>query len=155
MSVLTGDAPVTQDSRRWSRRLGYAGLLPFAPALILFWIDSASLRAALENAVLAYAAVILAFVGALHWHAGLHAASARESTGRLVFSVLPALLAWVALLLEPAPGFALLIAGFLAAYGFDRRWPPGDRDFLSLRRRLTAGAAFCLSAGLVASLAGS
>jgi hypothetical protein len=152
MNAFVGEARPGIIAWRWSRWLGYAGLLPFAPALILPWIHAQPLASALQDAVLAYGAVILSFVGALHWQAGLYAKAARESAIRLSFSVLPALLGWLALLLQPVTAFALLIAGFLMVYRFDRRWRRDDNWFLQLRRRLTAGAALCLSVGLGAAL---
>ena len=152
MSTLADTAGHGVTIRRWSRHLGYAGLLPFLPALVLPWLQAQPLAAVLQHTVLAYGAVILSFVGALHWQAGLHAQAERESVIRLVFSVLPALLGWLALLLPPMPAFLVLIAGFLLVYGFDRRWRLADNWFLQLRRRLTAGAAVSLSVGLGATL---
>jgi hypothetical protein len=137
---------------RWSQRLGYAGLLPFLPALVLPWMQGQPLASVLQVAVLAYGAVILSFVGALHWPGGLHATSKNESIIRLSFSVLPALLGWLALLLQPVPAFSILIAGFLLVCGFDQRWRHRDNWFMQLRLRLTAGAVLCLSVGLGAAL---
>lgn len=152
MTALAGNPLTRAAIRRWSGILGYAGLLPFLPALVLPWLQPPSLATLAQNALLAYGAIILSFVGALHWQAGLHARSAGESAARLIFSVLPALLGWLALLLQPVPAYVFLITGFLLVYGFDRRWRDGDAWFLELRRRLTAGVVLCLFAGLGAAL---
>ena len=152
MNTVTDGFYSSITAKRWSRLLGYAGMLPFMPALALPLISDQVLAPFIVDAVVAYSAVILSFVGALHWPAGLYASNSSESAIRLGFSVLPALLGWLALLAQPVIAFAVLIAGFLLVYGFDRRWLHGDRWFLRLRLRLTMGAVLCLSTGLVTAL---
>lgn len=152
MNALADRAVLATTPRRWSRVLGYAGLVLFAPALALPWLGGQDVIFLVQDSVMAYGAVILSFVGALHWQAGMQALTARESTLRLVFSVLPALFGWLALLLEPVRGFALLIGAFVLVYRFDRRWPPGDASFLALRLHLTAGAVLCMTVAFGAAL---
>jgi hypothetical protein len=90
--------------------------------------------------LLAYGAIILSFVGALHWTHGLEAGDTRSAARMLTVSVLPALFGWVALLLPVPIGLGVLAAGFGLVYVYDqqawRRWPA----FLSLRVQLTIGA---------------
>ncbi len=131
--------------------LGYGGLLPFlflAPASLLdvhhgpLWSD----------ALFAYGAIILSFIGALHWAFAmmLNELTEKQRTARFVWSVVPALLAWPALLLSPPLSGPLLISGFLTHYWQDRRLdaiaqlPPW---YLPLRFRLTTVACLCLAAG--------
>lgn len=132
--------------------LGYGGLLPFlflAPASIVdenhapYWAD----------ALFAYGAIILSFVGALHWGFAMTAGALRTESGRhqreacFVWSVVPALMAWLALLLTPLLSSLLLIAGFAAHYWQDRRLAPEvglPAWYLPLRLRLSAVACFCL-----------
>ena len=136
--------------------LGYGGLLPFlALAAVGLWAPSTPWWSA---ALLAYGAVILSFVGALHWgfamaQSGLCTA---ERTRCFVWSVVPSLLAWPAVLLPPAIGAALLIAGFVAHLIQDhwlaaRTAMPGW--YLPLRWRLTATACLCLAVGAAATVA--
>jgi len=143
-------APVSErDSRRipalvaW---LGYGGLLPFAGLAIaggMLGPGSAT------QAMRAYGAVILSFVGALHWGFALTVSGLDPSQRSRLFiwSVVPALLAWLCLLLPPLAASLALIAGFLVHYGWDRRlsflaqlpaW------YLRLRLQLTTMACVCL-----------
>lgn len=102
--------------------LGAAGLIPFLVALAIIVTDPT--RAPVATTVMIdYGACILAFLGAVHWGFALEpggvVADPRLNHQRLVFGVLPALLAWAALLvltLATAPRFALaiLIAGYFA-----------------------------------------
>jgi len=131
--------------------LGYGGLLPFlflAPASLLdahhgpLWSD----------ALFAYGAIILSFVGALHWAFAmlLNELTEKQRTARFVWSVVPALLAWPALLLSPLLSGPLLICGFLTHYWQDRRLDSIAQLpawYLPLRFRLTTVACLCLAAG--------
>jgi uncharacterized membrane protein len=100
--------------------------------------------------LLTYGAVILSFVGALHWgFAMVHPATVgRPMNGMYAWSVMPSLLGWMALLVQPAAGATLLIAGFLVQYRQDLRlsrvlalptW------YLPLRLQLTVVACLCLA----------
>lgn len=134
--------------------LGYGGLLPFVVTLALLFIDPA--RATLwSDALTAYGAVILSFVGALHWGFAMTLPGlAPEATAqRFAWSVVPALLAWPALLLPSPWGNLLLIAGFLAHYWQDvrlARHAPLPRWYLPLRLRLSGIACACLALGTLA-----
>ena len=151
--------------------LGYGGLLPFVGLAVGCFTD-AGYGVLCQVALIHYGAVILSFVGALHWAfamtlPGLSAAKRREC---FAWSVTPALLAWVAAMFMAVPaqgsmvsifyGFAvaaaLLIVGFAANYAQDVRlarvaalplW------YLPLRLRLTTVACICVAAaGLARSL---
>jgi hypothetical protein len=129
--------------------LGYGGLLPFVGTALLCWLAPGQLSRWLEM-LLTYGAVILSFVGALHWgFAMVHPATAgRPMNGMYAWSVMPSLLGWLALLVQPAAGATLLIAGFLVQYRQDLRlsrvlalptW------YLPLRLQLTVVACLCLA----------
>lgn len=134
--------------------LGYGGLLPFvALAGIGWWAPTTPLWG---TALLAYGAVILSFVGALHWGFAmvLGELSDRERTHRFVWSVVPSLLAWPAVLLPMAGGAALLIVGFAAHLVQDLRLASRaalPAWYLPLRWRLTVTACVCLALGAVAA----
>lgn len=89
--------------------LGYAGLIPFvAGTAALFSSDPAVSGPALYSLTV-YAAVILSFMGAVHW--GL-AMQHKTDTGlwQLGLSVLPALVAWASLSLQAPRGSLITLA---------------------------------------------
>lgn len=135
-----------------ARLLGLAGLIPFwVPVLILALAIDPALRLDAQRALLGYGAVILAFLGAVHWGVALRMGEGADWR-RLGWSVLPSLIGWVALLLAPVPGLVLLILGLGAAFVVDVRAIHGavlPGWYLPLRRVLTVGA---LSALLLALL---
>ena len=130
--------------------LGYGGLLPFAAlAGIGWWAPGTPLWG---TALLAYGAVILSFVGALHWGFAMTVPQmpARQRTIHYVWSVIPALLAWPTPLLPTAAGALVLILGFVAHLVLDFslvRATPVPAWYLPLRLQLTATACMCLGLG--------
>lgn len=129
--------------------LGYGGLLPFLILAFASIVDAYH-RPLWIEALIAYGAVILSFVGALHWGFAMTLSdlSMPKRNECFVWSVFPALVAWVAFLLPPVVAGMLLIAGFLLQYWQDYRlskmhclpdW------YLNLRLRLTVVASLCLS----------
>ncbi len=129
--------------------LGYGGLLPFVGTALLCWLEPGQ-RSWWTEMLLTYGAVILSFVGALHWgFAMVHPATAgRPMNGMYAWSVMPSLLGWAALLVAPAAGATLLIAGFLVQYRQDLRLArvlPLPAWYLPLRLQLTVVACLCLA----------
>lgn len=129
--------------------LGYGGLLPFVGTALLCWLEPGH-RGWWIEMLLSYGAVILSFVGALHWgFAMVHpATSGRPMNGMYAWSVMPSLLGWAALLVAPAAGATLLIAGFLVQYRQDLRLArvlPLPAWYLPLRLQLTVVACLCLA----------
>ena len=143
--------------------LGYGGLLPFV-ALAVACFTSAEYGLLGRVALIVYGAVILSFVGALHWAFAmtLPDLSAAKRNECFIWSVVPALLAWPAATLMAAfaqgviasvffgisLAAALLITGFLTNYMQDLRlarvaalplW------YLPLRLRLTSVACVCVA----------
>ena len=95
--------------------LGYGGLLPFI-GLALATVRANFLGEDPQGwnaALLAYGAVILSFVGALHWGFAmtLRGLTDGQRTAAFVRSVVPALVAWVALLVAPSVAVVLLLVG--------------------------------------------
>lgn len=108
--------------------LGWSGLLPFAGALTLA-LTQPGWRDVALTVFIAYAAVILSFLGGARWGRGL---AADVSPWRYVEAVLPSLIGFVALLLahRPMPALCLLTAGFLIWMVIDLRdplWSPAYR----------------------------
>ena len=142
------------DSARMPRKaawLGYTGLIPFAVSAAACWLggDTGAIAASVFRA---YAAAILAFLGGIPWGLAL---GQRVEAERLAVGVLPALVAWLALVAPPAPGIGVLALSLAAFYGWDRArnlmatpvW------FRRLRRDLTAGALVCHAVAIAAILA--
>ena len=100
--------------------IGYAGLIPFVTLAVGLWLVSSDYQAQLNAALLAYAAIILSFMGAVHW--GLAIASGDTTELRqLAISVLPALVAWFAGFVPPMFNYSLLILGFSGLCIYDVR----------------------------------
>ena len=111
--------------------LSLAGLVPFViiGAIVLF--DPLASQTAIE-VLISYAAVVLSFVGAVHWGfalrdvahpvsvAPLSPATLGYERQLLTFGIIPAIIGWIALLVMihfNAPGLSLflLLAGFFIA----------------------------------------
>ena len=119
--------------------LGYGGLIPFVAGAAMTWLLGPDSRPFAAAALSAYAAVIVSFLGGIHWGIGF-----RDGTPRLfLWGVVPSLVAAAALMLPPRHG--LLIHGLmlLLCYGVDRLVYPahGLRAWLRLRWRLSLVAA--------------
>ncbi len=134
--------------------LGYGGLLPFALSALGTLLDPTS-RALWQQALLAYGALILSFVGALHWAFAMRTEDETQARGLYLWSVVPALAGWLALLLPlllprgAIAAAALLIIAFGAHYLQDKRLArqqPLPAWYLPLRLRLSSVACLCLGA---------
>ena len=138
-----------KDTRRTAMLLGAAGVLPFVAGALTTWLvgDTRLGRWSLDAATL-YGAVILSFLGGIQWGLILRKPDAKHSL--LFLSVLPALLAWAALLLPQQLTLATLILCFPACLLVDFRlsipaW------FRSLRMGLTVVVVASLIALLAAT----
>lgn len=139
--------------------LGYGGLLPFI-GLALATVRANFLGEDPQGwnaALLAYGAVILSFVGALHWGFAmtLRGLTDGQRTAAFVWSVVPALVAWVALLVAPRVAVVLLLVGFLTHYWRDHRLASAAELpawYLPTRLRLTWVACLCLAAPPIAQI---
>jgi len=133
--------------RRTAQWLGYLGALPFVACALLALLADNRVQDMALQALLGYGAVILSFVGALHWTRGLHADAAGTGSRLLLVAVLPALLGWLGLLLPWPEGGLLVAAGFAVMYLFDRRAWRAHPWFQRLRLHLSATAVVCLLTG--------
>jgi len=97
--------------------LGAGGLIPFFAGAIGLWAAPFAWREEILNAMLIYGAVILSFIGAVHWGLALHLPCREsESWRRFGLSVTPALIAWAALLTKPVIALSILLLTFSAMY---------------------------------------
>ena len=143
MSTLTappapGPAPALTPT---ALRLGYAGLLPFVAGAMLVWLVRPDARPYTLLALSAYAAVIVSFLGGIHW--GLALRLPEPPPVLLGWGVVPSLVAWLAVMMPASSGLVVLGAMLLACYAVDRRLYPvyGAAHWLTLRFRLSAVAA--------------
>ena len=114
---------ITDDGQHTARLLGYAGLVPFYVMAIAAHFVAESAAGQTMLLLLAWAAAIASFLGAVHW--GLAMASPQLSGRRFSHSVLPGLAGWAIVLLYVLfrvawPPIVLSIALFVAIYIHDR-----------------------------------
>lgn len=131
--------------------LGYLGCLPFAAMAVALWrVADPVHQRELAWALAAYGAVILSFLGGVRW--GREIARHGPAAGRspLVLSVVPSLLAWIALLLPgPAHPLLALLMAFVVVGVLDVQ-EVELRGYARLRLILTVIVCACLVAALLA-----
>ena len=122
-------------------RLGYLAALPFVAGAVLAWPGGGETHALAMRALVAYAAVVASFIGAIHWGFGFTQTAA--PAGLFVWGVTPAIVAWLSLLAAPAAGLTVDAVLLVACYLVDRAVYPqhGVERWLPLRLRLTVMAA--------------
>ena len=136
--------------------LGYGGLIPFLVFAALSLTEPAH-QIIYSGALFSYGAVILSFVGAIQWGFAMVAPELSDSQRRsgYIWSVIPALIAWLTVFLAPATSGIVLILGFCIQYGRDLAlnyqldlptW------FIPLRLRLTLVACVSLAVGVYSVL---
>ncbi len=139
--------------------LGVVGLVPFWLALMPVFGHGGGLvvERGLQIQV-GYGALVLSFLGGVRWGAALKLPRGPLQSTLFVFSVLPSLAAFAALLLPTTVGLVLLIAAYLLHGAWDvqaaqrRQLQPW---YATLRALLTAGAVLALLISLVMRLAAS
>lgn len=155
--------PSPRSPQSLAHALGYAGLLPFSLLALLCWLVNEAALPYVAQAMVAYAALIVSFLGGIHWGVAWTALlqpdanSLPETATRvrqhLGWGIAPALLAWPAVLMPAHAALPWLGALLLVIYAVDRRMlpPAGLGGWLTLRFRLSAVAAACcfVAAGAV------
>ena len=161
---LTQDAPNPVALQRpgpsaLAQRLGNAGLIPFVGGAFLVWIVRPEAHPFVTLSLAAYAALIVSFLGGIHW--GLAARGADSSPGSLdlaadralAWGVVPSLLAWIGVMMPPYAGLVVLGAVLVACYAVDRKRYPvwGLQAWLTMRFRLTVVASLSCFLGAAGS----
>jgi hypothetical protein len=128
-------------NKRLVLQLGYAGLIPFFLMTLGVWTADATWIGDFVKGQLAYAMVILSFLGGVHWGVALLSNTLPEEISHraLAWGVTPSLIAWCATLFSGF-GFAVMMAGFIAALQVDKQLYPayGMPDWMvPMRKRLT------------------
>ncbi|MBE7561411.1 DUF3429 domain-containing protein [Acidithiobacillus sp. HP-6] len=142
------------DSMRMARILGWAGIIPLILANLGFWKGYGVVALTLGNM---YAAIILSFLGAIHWGLAMNREHSDDAPMLMMWSVIPALWGFFALWWSAPVALVLLILGFIAQWFADYRinkrlslpsW------FLPLRSGLTAAVISLLGLLLLQLYAG-
>ncbi len=131
--------------------LGYAGALPFVAGALASIPLAGELRPFGLTLLLDYGAIILSFMGGVHWGAAMQRND--SGLGALGRSVAPSLVALPALLIGGIAGLALLAAGFAGLLVYDLGETRAGRVpqwYPLLRRPLTAIVVSCLAIGVAA-----
>lgn len=130
-----------------AHRLGYAGLVPFAAGALLVWIVRPDAHPYTTLALSAYAAVVVSFLGGIHWGIGFREANPEPAI--FIWGVVPSLVAWLAVMMPANAGLVVHGVMLVVCYLVDRRIYPrhGLAGWLTLRFRLSAGASFACFLG--------
>jgi hypothetical protein len=151
--------------QRIATLLGNLGLVPLFVLALAAWPWSGPVNARIELALAAYTAVILSFLGAVHWGLALvnPGLNKEQSWNAFGWGVIPSLLGWLAVLMmllsvPSAVVFAFLIGDLLLARVMDgalmRLYSTIPAPwYLALRTRLTIAASACLLIAVFAALA--
>jgi hypothetical protein len=148
-----------------SRAAGYLGLLPFVASLALAlsanaggvagW-SAAETRAYAEQLGLSWGAIILTFVGAVHWGLTVAGACAWQPKSVLT-AITPSVVALLGLWLGGIQGYSIIIAGLGFFWLYEHRYCTGflPADYVQLRRVLTLSVCTLLALTAIALDVGS
>jgi hypothetical protein len=125
--------------------LGFGGLIPFVVLAAMYPVTGGEVQGEIGRALVAYGAVIISFLGAVHWGLAISDEDSGNPSRRMLFSVLPALLGWLAILLPLVHGVALILTSLCLVYLVDRRWGRLHGWYMVLRGRLTLIASLSLA----------
>lgn len=133
--------------------LGFSGLIPFLAGAVVSLPVAEALRPYGLLLLLVYGAIILSFMGGVHWGAAM---MRNETDGRpFAASVVSSLVALPAALIGGPAGLLILAAGFAGLLVFDEQETRAGRLpgwYPLLRRPLTAVVVACLLIGAAARL---
>jgi hypothetical protein len=125
--------------------LGLAGIIPFLLCGLAAAQANSPAAVMAAYVLIGYGAVILAFLGGVHWGFTLSTAHDPAEIPRLILGVLPALAGWAALAAslyagQPIIGLLLLIAAYILTimaecHGHRRGWVPGG--YIGMRIAIT------------------
>ena len=131
--------------------MGFGGLIPFFVCAGVAHSGVAPWAGLVLIIIGIYGAVILSFVGAVHWGLAMQG----DRTQRwFIWSVMPALYAWPPIVfLDSRTALLALVPGFLMCWSVDRRAAAAGLIpawYMRLRHMLTLGAAIALAAASLA-----
>jgi len=104
--------------------LGLLGLIPFVAIAVAIVLVDGLVKSELLFAQVAYGAVILSFLGGVHWGLAItnqQLLSGKNGWRNLGLSVIPALIGWLALIPQSRTGLMMLVSGFILMLWIDFR----------------------------------
>ena len=125
--------PIPKDQKtlkQWASILGYSGTIPFISLAVILLLANASFTTPAASALAAsalhiYGAIILSFLGGLHWgRIACNPDIKPSDKWFLIYSVIPSLIGWSSYLLADIwqDAALMLIAGFIISYVIDIRF---------------------------------
>ena len=137
--------------------LGTFGAVPFIALAVASLLVGDVQRDKAVLALATYGAVILSFLGGIHWGLAIAGFGPKTSDAafsrRLILSIVPSLVGWGALLLPPVATLGILAFAFAAMLWVDvQASDDGEAPawYPRLRWPLTAVVVICLATGVVA-----
>lgn len=128
--------------------LGMGGVIPFVAGSICIWAFGPENAPYLVEALIFYGASIVSFLGAIHWGRALESSVTSSEWSKMVWGVIPSLVAWIACLMTPLISLLLIMAALIGTYLFDYRSAKQGflpNWYLRLRGLLTLGAVASLA----------
>ena len=111
--------------KQWAYILGYLGTIPFLSLSVTLLLVDTQSSILIASALHLYGAIILSFLGGLHW-GRIACKQVNETSDKwfLIYSVTPPLIGWSSFLLSHLwqDASSMLIAGFLISYVIDIRF---------------------------------
>ena len=146
--VDSGDA-----LKKLTQSLGYLGIIPFLLFTLLSFVPNVHSWAIKANMI--YGAVILTFIGAIHWGAVVNDKVDKISSNkqsRLLLSIIPSIIAWLALIdyFSIATSIGLLIVSVLIIHTYEHQvnvYP--STWYQTMRMRLSFGVIGLLGLSLL------
>lgn len=128
--------------------LGLVGLFPFITGAMLAYLAPMLWQALAVKAFIYYSAVVLSFLGGIHWGVAmsLDRCGDHDFNTRLAVATLPGLLAWPALLLDYNEAVVILMVGFWLIRLYERHQDSNVRLpswYQELRSPLTMLVVLC------------
>jgi Protein of unknown function (DUF3429) len=150
MNIQGGTAPRLNTT---AEIVSYAGVVPFVLCLLcIALLPAYGARELAQRIAISYGAVVLGFIGAVHWGLAL-AGRMTWRPMRIGGAVLPALIGVTATVLGGQRGLALLVVGFGVFWLYEHR-SVGDElpaAYLSLRRNLSLVVCTLLAVTMILS----
>ena len=140
---MTEPARRPDDTAALAHKLGQAGLVPFVLGTVLVWLVDERAHGYVTLGLSAWAALVVAFLGGVHWGTGFSQPDAPATL--FMWGLVPTLVSWVAVMMPARSGLVVDGVMLVVCYLVDRRLYPqvGLSRWLTLRFRLSAGAAAC------------
>jgi len=133
--------------------VSYAGVVPFVLCLLgVALLPNYALRELAQRIAISYGAVVLAFVGAVHWGLAL-AGHIAWRPARIGGSILPAVIGAIGTVIGGQRGLALLVVGFGVFWLYEHRSVGAELPaaYLSLRRNLSLVVCTLLAITMIVS----